>query len=285
MDATSVAQSLVVAPMTQASEQPLTINQSATFLGMPREIRDLIYRYVFPNITSHRVHLPAKLMEEMDKLEAADVPVKKVFCKLVTWDQPVSALIKKHFMISRQIRNEILPVYYKQYVFRFIEDECDLPRFAAWLQHLSLEQLKLVQNLQVRVCLEGDFSLPLRWIQVEEEISKKRETPMTIAPHSIDDDDRRFWILAYSNCMARRLAGVTWDQIRELTDDINDEIEDQLHADDDEDGHGSGSDDDSGSDEEDWDEEAAFREDCEDMLEAWADMFAPEIAPILREMR
>jgi hypothetical protein len=110
LDSAPVAQSREMTPDTQILEQACAINESVTLLGMPREIRDLIYHYIFPDILSFHVQIPAKLVEEMIKWEAADILVKKAFCKLVTWDQLVSALIRQNFMISRQIRNEVLSI-------------------------------------------------------------------------------------------------------------------------------------------------------------------------------
>jgi len=202
----------------------------------------------------------------------------------------LKALVEQNFMISRQIRDEILPVFYKKHWFSFDSADQDLNTAADWLQNLQPEQLRLVQNVHVQVDLE-ESNLPLEWMEAEEEISKKCVGPLNITIDFSERLDRDSWILAYSKCWALRAAGATWDQIREQEENIREEIDEQLYADDvlyadaDEEGHDSGSDDDDNDSDEEMSEDEAMRQDNEDFLEAWAETFAPEIVPILQDLR
>lgn len=230
-DKASTAQSLEMILSAHASKKAHSINESATFLGMPREIRDLIYHFVFQNVYVYHAVIPARYSEEMSKWDAAKIAVKKVFGKLDTTDLRIRALLDQNFMISHQIRDEILPVVYKQYVFSQDDDDRGLCKTSAWLQHLQLEQLRLVQNVHVRVSLNVIGALlPLRWMEVEEEISRQRGEPLNVTLDFPDSHNIYYWILAYSKCLARRQAGATWAQIREQTHNIFAEIDDQLYV-------------------------------------------------------
>jgi len=251
-----------------ASEQASTVNKSATFLGMTREIRDLIYHYVFPDIQLHRALIPASILEEMKRSEAAKAPITKAYGYLSAGKFGVAALIRQNFMISHQIRDEMLRAYYKQNLFSLVDYDNDLLRTTAWLQNLPLEQLKLMQNIQVEVYLDGD-NLPLQWMKAEEDISQKRGCQLTLTLDFQDREERHFWILAYSKCLARRVAGATWDQIREQADVIHEEIEDQLNLDDHDDGYDSGSD--GGYDSNQYSSDDDYEESTE---EDWMDMEA-----------
>jgi len=185
----------------------------------------------------------------------------------------LKALVEQNFMISRQIRDEILPVFYKKHWFSFDSADQDLNTAADWLQNLQPEQLRLVQKVHVHVGLEHleEYNLPLEWMEAEEEISKKCVGPLDITIDFSERLDRHFWILAYSKCWARRAAGATWDQIREQEENIREEIDEQLYADDvlyadaDEEGHDSGSDDDDNDSDEEMSEDEAMRQDNEEL--------------------
>lgn len=250
LDTMSDTQSLEMTPNTEAADQPRMIDQKATFFSMPREIRDLIYHYVFPDIHINRAVLPAQLSKEMTKWSAAELPTTKIFGRLVTKDKSNIARFAQSFTISRQFRDEILPVFYKKHVFNMLWDDYDLPDTIAWLQYLLLEQLKLVQIIRVSVRLNG-HQLPLRWMQAEEELSQRRGSPMTLIFNFPNRHDRHFWILAYSKCLARRLAGWSWNEIREQADAIHAEIDDQRLALTNDDALNSSDDADSDSDEDD----------------------------------
>ena len=257
LHATSDAQSLEMTTNTEASERPSTINQSATFFGMPREIRDLIYDFVFPDIQLKRAVIPAKLSKEMTKWNAAELPITKVFGRLVTKDKSNIARFTQSFTISRQFRDEILPVFYKKHVFAMRWDQYDLPNTIAWLQYLLLEQLKLVQNIRVSVYLNG-LQLPLRWMQAEEELAQRCGSPLNLILGFESRNDRHFWILAYSKCLARRLAGWTWEEIREQADAIHAEADQQRLALAKDDGVESSDDANSDSDEDDSDSDEDY---------------------------
>ena len=236
------------ASSSRAIEQTRSINKNATFLGLPREIRNMIYHYIFPKSSTLTGVLPPKNLNGplAGKTDSTSIVQVIMYKKHDPPPYLPSSYGARHelaaLMINRQVRDEILPVFYNNYHFTFYGDRRNLSKAMSSLKNLQAEHLSRVRQVSVYMKEYSAIS-PVPWLTVEEECLAKHARNMQVRLIFRYKFDLKWWAFAYEKCAERRSAGKSWDRIKAEFHRIEDEWEDRLDA-----GEESDSDYDSGSD-------------------------------------
>jgi len=199
-------------------------NKRATLLDMPREIRDLIYHHIYPEPSSSRSVVPVSAV--VDETGHQVLGRRETLVKKKATRMERRNLVKHVFaplVISRQIRDEILPIFHQNYVFKFVEEDGTSLKCNTWLQSLHVKQLKLVRNVDVTMYTRG-YYLPVPWLRAEEKITTLRGSKLSPTLEFLYETPRYLWVLAYMKCHSMRSAGLTWDQINSKHNEMSDPV-------------------------------------------------------------
>jgi len=198
-------------------------NESATFLGLPREIRNIIYHHIFPKLDPSIAALPSKIHIQAIGIRGSDRPHYRT--PRFPAGHGLAAL-----MINRQVRDEIIPVFYSKYHFTFYQDRQNIPKAITWLKSLRAEQQSLVQLVTVYM-REFDALSPVAWMNSEEEHLSRAAGSMQVKLAFRCKSEMNWWSFAYKKCAELRDAGKSWRRIEARKfDRIQDEWEDRLDA-------------------------------------------------------
>lgn len=129
----------------------------ASLLGMPREIRNLIYGYIFPSIVP-RGEAPTWLSVAPPGLpHREEIKESSIFCLGGIPLGPVWWCLQreKHrcasLQINRQVRTEIFPVLLKDGYFHSWERSTNMLATTAWLRNLPSEHLELIRAISINL--------------------------------------------------------------------------------------------------------------------------------------
>jgi hypothetical protein len=202
-----------------SDNDPGVVPAKASFLGIPREIRDLIYSYIYPRNVP-----PARMRWWSPDPNPPGTATSQKVVRHRLIHPPVECLgrmwwysqLKKNkcapLQINRQVRNEMFPVFLKDGYIHSWERSPTMPATIAWLQSLPSEHLELIRAISIN--LPGDYN-PATWLQFDAAVlSRSEKTNITL--YYLQGDYHLDGL--YRECGHLHREAAAWGEIEDLID-------------------------------------------------------------------
>jgi len=196
----------------------------------------MIYHHIFPKMTMPSGILPARMLNgplanKTNFKSTIQMTMRKKSDRPHHHDPRFpSGHGLAALMVNRQIRDEVLPVFYSNYNFTFYQDRANIPKAVTWLKSLQAEQLCHVQRVTVQMREIDCFDL-VSWMRFEDEHLSRCAGNMQVTLDFRHKSDMKWYGFAYQKCLELRNAGKSWQRIENRSlDRIQDKWERRIDA-------------------------------------------------------